>query len=123
MNVLHVLDFHKEWVEMGLVQPKDFNFNICQGPDWYRIDTLPEQFKREVVVPAYEKHLEWLRPQDKLERASNGYASAINFMLAEDKSNVWPKFVAETKKLDNVRGEDFWATFPELSGLRDYEPT
>jgi radical SAM protein with 4Fe4S-binding SPASM domain len=120
MNVLHILDFHKEWVELGLVKPKDFNFNICQGPDWYRIDALPDSFKRDVVVPAYERHLEWLRPRDDLQRASNGYSSAINFMLAEDKSNMWEKFVAETKKLDDVRQENFWETFPELVELKDY---
>lgn len=114
MNVLHILDFHKEWVDLGLVQPKDFNFNICQGPEWYRIDTLPKSFKENVVKPAYEEHIEWLEPQDKLERATNGYRSAINFMMAEDKSNLWERFLTETKKLDNLRNEDFFNIFPEL---------
>ena len=123
MNVLHVLDFHKEWVELGLVQPKDFNFNICQGPDWYRIDTLPMDFKTNVVKPAYEKHIEWLAPQDKLERATNGFKSAINFMMAEDNSKHWPKFIEETKKLDTTRKEDFWTTFPELAELKKYDIT
>jgi radical SAM protein with 4Fe4S-binding SPASM domain len=116
-NVLHVLDFHREWTELGFIQAKDFNVNICQGPEWYRIDILPEQFKREVVEPAYLKHLEWLRPQDKLERATNGFASAINFMMAKDNSQYWDKFVAETAKLDRVRNEDFWQVFTELSVL------
>ena len=116
-NVLHVLDFHREWTELGFIQAKDFNVNICQGPEWYRIDILPEQFKREVVEPAYLKHLEWLRPQDKLERATNGFASAINFMMAKDNSQHWDKFVAETAKLDGVRNEDFWQVFTELSVL------
>lgn len=114
MNVLHILDFHKEWVKEGLVQPKDFNFNICQGPDWYRIDALPNKFKHDVVIPAYEEHLTWLTPNDKLERASNGYRSAINFMKASDRSDLWPRFLEETKKLDNLRNEDFFDTFPEL---------
>jgi radical SAM protein with 4Fe4S-binding SPASM domain len=116
-NVLHVLDFHREWTELGFIQAKDFNVNICQGPEWYRIDILPEQFKREVVEPAYRKHLEWLRPQDKLERATNGFASAINFMMAKDNSQHWDKFVAETAKLDQVRKENFWQVFTELSVL------
>ena len=118
MNVLHILDFHKEWVELGLIKPKDFNFNICQGPDWYRIDTLPKDFKENVVKPAYERHLEWLEPLDPLQRATNGYKSAINFMMAEDKSSHWPRFKHEIEKLDKLRGEDFWATFPELSSLK-----
>ena len=24
MNILHVLDFHQEWVKLGLIQAKDF---------------------------------------------------------------------------------------------------
>lgn len=123
MNVLHILDFHREWVELGLVQPKDFNFNICQGPDWYRIDTLPKSFKEQVVRPAYERHIEWLAPQDKLERATNGFKSAINFMMAEDRSKLWPRFVEETAKLDTIRNENFWSVFTELAELKDYDPT
>ena len=53
MNVLHVLDFHREWVELGLIKAKDFNINICQSPEWYRVDIFPEKFKHEVVIPAY----------------------------------------------------------------------
>jgi sulfatase maturation enzyme AslB (radical SAM superfamily) len=81
MNVLHVLDFHKEWTELGLIQAKDWNINICQSPDWYRIDIFPEKFKNEVIIPAYEKHLEWLEPQDPLQRATSGYKSLINLKL------------------------------------------
>lgn len=118
MNCLHILDFHKEWVDLGLIEPKDFNFNILQDPEWYRIDTLPKDFKERVVKPAYEKHLEWLEPKDPLRRATNGYKSAINLMMAEDRSHVWPKFLEEVKKLDNVRNESFFETFPELAQLK-----
>ena len=121
MNVLHVLDFHKEWVDLGFIQPKDFNVNILQGPEWYRIDVLPEAFKKEVVEPAYKEHLAWLEPQDPLKRATNGFSSAINFLTAQDNWKLWPKFVEETKKLDNVRNEDFWSTFTELLPIRKYE--
>jgi radical SAM protein with 4Fe4S-binding SPASM domain len=116
-NVLHVLDFHREWTELGLIKAKDFNVNICQSPEWHRIDILPEQFKREIVEPAYRTHLEWLRPQDDLKRATNGFESAINFMMAKDNSQDWHKFVAETAKLDRVRNENFWQVFTELSTL------
>jgi sulfatase maturation enzyme AslB (radical SAM superfamily) len=118
MNVLHILDFHREWVDLGLVKPKDFNFNICQGPDWYRIDILPQQFKELVVKPAYEKHIAWLSDKDDLKRATSGYQSAINFMMAQDRSELLSRFIQETEKLDDIRNEDFWQTFPELQALR-----
>ena len=118
MNVLHVLDFHKSWVEQGLIKAKDFNVNICQSPDWYRTDIFPEEFKQRVLVPAYEKHIAWLDPQDDLRRATNGFQSALKFITAQDNSQYWPRFVEETAKLDGVRGEDFWSIFPEFGELQ-----
>ena len=115
MNILHVLDFHKEWVELGLISPQDFNVNICQSPEWYRIDILPEKFKTEVVIPAYQKHIEWLEPHDKLERATNGFKAALNYIMADDKSHLLPQFVEQIDALDAVRNENFWQIFPELN--------
>jgi organic radical activating enzyme len=117
MNILHVLDFHREWVDLGLIEAKDFNINICQSPEWYRIDIFPEWFKQEVIIPAYQRHIEWLDPQDKLRRATVGFQSILNFLTANDRSDLWPQFVKEIKILDDLRGEDFWATFPELAIL------
>jgi hypothetical protein len=117
MNVLHVLDFHREWVDLGLIQPKDWNINICQSPEWYRADILPEKFKNEIVIPAYEKHIEWLEPLDTLKRATTGYKSLVSLMKTNNASNKWQSFVDHTAKLDNTREENFWKVFPELSGL------
>jgi organic radical activating enzyme len=117
MNVLHVLDFHREWTELGLIEAKDFNINICQSPEWYRIDILPEKFKQEVVIPAYKQHIAWLEPQDKLQRATTGYKSLLNLLTAQDASHLLPRFREEIKKLDNIRDENFWKVFPELNDL------
>lgn len=119
MNVLHVLDFHREWSDLGLINPKDFNVNICQSPDWYRIDIFPEDFKRNIIEPAYRRHIEWLDPQDSLRRATTGFESAINYMMSTDNSHLLPRWREETSKLDQVRNEDFWTTFTELGVLRD----
>lgn len=119
MNVLHVLDFHKEWTRMGLIKAKDWNINICQSPDWYRIDIFPEWFKQQRIYPAYEEHIAWLQPQDSLQRATTGYQSLLSLMRGTDGTKHWPRFVEECAKLDNIRGEDFWATFPEFLELKN----
>jgi radical SAM protein with 4Fe4S-binding SPASM domain len=118
MNVLHILSFHREWVKLGLIDAKDFNVNICQSPDWYRVDILTEKFKREVVIPAYEEHIAWLEPLDKLQRATNGFKSALNFISANNRSDLLPQFREEVAKLDKIRSENFWTTFPELLNLK-----
>jgi hypothetical protein len=119
MNVLHVLDFHKEWSDIGFIKPKDFNVNICQSPDWYRVDCIPQHFKETVIKPAYEKHIEWLEPRDPLKRATTGFKSAINFLMNNSKPEHWAKFKSEIELLDTLRSENFWDTFPELRELKD----
>jgi radical SAM protein with 4Fe4S-binding SPASM domain len=117
MNVLHVLDFHREWTRLGLIRAKDWNINICQSPEWYRIDIFPEDFKQRVIYPAYEAHIAWLDPQDSLRRATTGYQSLLSLMRGSDGTEHWPRFVEETAKLDAVRNERFWDTFPEFKEL------
>ena len=118
MNVLHILKFHKEWTRLGLIKAKDWNINLCQSPDWYRPDIFPTWFKEQEIYPAYEDHIAWLDPQDSLRRATTGYQSLISLMKANDASVYWPRFVEECAKLDAVRGEDFWASFPEFDKLK-----
>jgi radical SAM protein with 4Fe4S-binding SPASM domain len=117
MNVLHVLDFHKEWYRLGLVRAKDWNINICQSPEWYRIDIFPEDFKQRVIYPAYEAHIAWLDPKDSLRRATTGYQSLLSLMKGTDGTQHWSRFVEETAKLDAVRNEHFWDLFPEFKEL------
>jgi radical SAM protein with 4Fe4S-binding SPASM domain len=118
MNVLHVLDFHKAWAKLGLINAKDWNINICQSPEWYRIDIFPEEFKQRVIYPAYEEHIEWLDPQDTLRRATTGYQSLLSLMRGNDGTQHWPRFVEEISVLDNLRNENFWETFPEFKELK-----
>jgi len=117
MNVLHVLDFHKEWTKMGLITAKDWNINICQSPEWYRPDIFPQDFKEQVITPAYEKHIAWLEPKDRLRRATNGYKSVLSLINAQDNYKQWPEFEKQIAKLDGIRNENFWEIFPEYKDL------
>jgi MoaA/NifB/PqqE/SkfB family radical SAM enzyme len=121
-NVLHVCDFHKEWVELGLIKPQDFNINILQSPDDLRIDALPIEIKQQ-VRQRVEQHIAWLEPQDQLARATTGFRAMLTFMESAEQQSLLPKFFEKTFRLDNLRNESFYDTFPELKGLKKYEPT
>jgi radical SAM protein with 4Fe4S-binding SPASM domain len=86
MNVLHVLDFHKEWTELGLIQAKDWNINLCQSPEWYRPNIFPDWFKEKHIKPKYEDHIAWLESQDTLQRATNGFKSLLSFIMSDSNS-------------------------------------
>ena len=119
MNVLHVPDFHRAWVEAGLLAPQDLNVNILQSPDWYRADCLPEDLKAQATAKLLE-HIAWLEPQDHLQRATNGFRSTIQFMNSQDNTQHLRKFNSVTQQLDGVRTESFYSVFPELEDLKQY---
>ena len=120
-NALHVTDFHKSWVEQGLIKPQDFNFNLLQYPMWQRMDLLPQN-EKDKVTAKYKAHIEWLKSQDHLTRASKGYESALDWMNKKDMTRMLPTFVGETRKYDKIRNENFTDVFPEWKELfKQYE--
>ena len=118
-NAFHVTDFHKSWVEQGLIKPQDFNFNLLQGPIWQRIDILPLEFK-EKIKENWLQHLDWLKGKDPLTRATKGFESGLDWLYAKDNSKYLDQFFTFTKKYDKVRKEDFVTTFPEWKDLFEY---
>jgi hypothetical protein len=117
LNALHLPDFHREWVDKGLIAAKDWNINILTDPVHYRLDIAPEEYKKE-IQQKYQQHLAWLSPQDSLRRASNGYESAIKFMMATDNTHLIDTFWRKTHELDTIRNESCLHVLPELKALK-----
>ena len=117
MNAWHLPDFHRLWVEVGLIKPQDLNVNILQDPAYYRVDIATPAYK-DLLRNKYLEHLEWLRPLDPLQRATVGFESAINFMDATDNTHLLPKFWERTRVLDALRNEDILHVIPELVRLK-----
>jgi sulfatase maturation enzyme AslB (radical SAM superfamily) len=116
MNIWNFVKFHRYMVEEGFIQAKDFNLNILQGPEYYRIDMLPlhlkEKFKQE-----FEEHIKWLEPIDTIHRAVGGFKGAIEFMMATDNSHLLPRFWEQTTDLDWSRKESLISVVPELKEI------
>jgi hypothetical protein len=110
MNVLHVLDFHREWTELGLIGAKDFNINLCQSPEWYRANIFPQWFKDQVIVPKYQQHIEWLKPIDPLKRATNGFESLLKFILT---NNLDRDIEIHEFEYETFKGSD-WPSWDEF---------
>jgi MoaA/NifB/PqqE/SkfB family radical SAM enzyme len=117
MNAWHIPDFHRNWVEHGYIKPQDLNVNILQDPDHYRIDIAPTAYK-QALQEKFEQHLEWLRPQDQLNRATAGFESAIVFMNATDNTHLIDQFWNKTAELDAIRKENMLEVLPELAALK-----
>ena len=118
MNAQHLPEFHRDWVEQGLIRAQDLNINVLQDPAHYRIDIAPPAYKQELST-RYLNHIMWLRDQgDSLGRATQGFESAITFMNTTDNSHLIGKFWEKTHQLDAIRNESWHTAIPELAALK-----
>jgi len=116
MNIWNFTRFHRYMVDQGFIRAQDFNLNILQGPQDYRIDMLPADIKQR-FKEEFERHIEWLRPRDKIQRAVGGFEGAITFMMATDNTQLLDTFWLKTHQLDEIRGEQILDIIPELEAL------
>jgi sulfatase maturation enzyme AslB (radical SAM superfamily) len=116
MNAWQVTEFHKDWVSKGFLTHQDLNINILQDPKYYRLDCLPAKDKQD-VEELYKEHIEWLKPHDRLNRATTGFESAIKFMMANDRSNLLTDLKKKTDQMDSIRNESLLDVVPQLRGI------
>ena len=117
MNAWSVTDFHRDWVEKGLIRSQDINVNILQDPPYYRIDIATAEYK-ERLATKFRDHIRWLQEQDPLGRATQGFESAIKFMMATDNTHLIDTFWRKTNELDEIRKENIMDVIPELAALK-----
>ena len=117
MNAWHLPDFHRDWVAKGLIRTQDLNVNILQDPPHYRIDIAPAEYKGALLT-RYRKHITWLGGQDPLQRATQGFESAITFMTATNNTSLIDTFWRKTQELDAIRKENILDIITEVAALK-----
>jgi len=117
LNALHVTDFHKEWVNKGLLKHQDLNVNILQDPPEFRIDIAPLAYK-ERIREMISEHLLWLKGNDSLNRATTGFESALTFMDATDNTHLIPAFWKKINTMDKIRNESYSDYVIELKDIK-----
>jgi len=119
-NALHFIDFHKEWVEQGLINVEQMRFTPIIAPEYYSIQILPQKFKKRIE----EKYLDYISFIEKGEYHHNGgficeLNGLINYMNEKNNSFLLPEFFKITKALDEIRKEGFFEIFPEWIELKN----
>ena len=82
------------------------------------MDLLPPEYKQQ-VKEKYEKHIEWLKDNDPLTRATKGFESAIDWMYQQDKQEKLDMFFKQTRRYDKIRNENTVEVFTEWKELFD----
>lgn len=115
-NVLNLPDFHKEWIEEGLLEPQNIRINILLDPTYMRLQILPEA-EKEVVRKRYDEHLTYLDQFENIDSVKQDYKNILQY-LETDRTKEIPMWRFKTQRLDKLRSEDVFDIFPELGGLR-----
>ena len=110
-NVLRLHDIYKKYIELGFIGPDDFGANVLVNPDYYSIQSLHPDLKKQV-----KQNIEELLSSVAMnEMATSNFKYLINFMYEQDTYLEHQyKFKEITTALDTHRGEDLLTTFPEL---------
>ena len=121
MNIWNFTKFHRYMVESGFIRAQDFNLNMLQSPQNYRIDILPMDLKLKFKED-FENHINWLEPIDVIQRAVGGFKAAIEFMMANNNSHLLGEFWKTVGDLDWSRNESLMSVVPELESIISYCP-
>lgn len=112
INCLHLPDFHRSWVDQGLINPQDFDINLVESPSYLSVVNAPEQLKNQIKLK-YRAHLKWLNQVDKTSRSVVAFESVIKLIDTPgvfDKNTFWSRI----NQLDQYHQTNLLTTFPEL---------
>ena len=115
-NVLNLPDFHKEWIEEGLLQPRAVRINILLDPSYMRLQILKPHMK-DAVRKRYDEHIDYLKQFDDVGSVINDYKNVLNF-LDNDRTDEIEMFKFKTNRIDRLRDENVFEVFPELGDLQ-----
>lgn len=120
-NSYDIVEFHKEWVEQGLIGINDIYLNELGGPEYYALNVLP-LWKKDKIKKIYEDHIQWLiNYPENTESAEREFKNAIKFIY-ESQTEKFPckDFHYYTTEYDKLRKEKFFEVFPEHNDMKEY---
>ena len=135
-NVKHIIDFAKWKLSKGYKRINKFtiddyqagggiiNLHLLYIPTFLSARLLPKEDK-EQLVKDFENFKEWLwnnyTQNDNFWHVNpygwKRWQGILNFVTAEDHSNLLPDFVEYVTNLDNIRKTDAKSVFPELGHI------
>ena len=101
LNVHHIPELYEECVSIGMIKPEELYINMLERPSYYNIQILPLEQKQK-VQELYLKHMDAQKPVG----INKAFQSILDYMMAEDQSNLYPLFLSKNKQLDKIRNEE-----------------
>lgn len=126
VNAYNLIDFHKEWIEKGLIKPEHLTVNLLDTPPMYSLKSIPT-WKKDKIKKLFLEHIMWLSEnatnKEAIKFTISTFSDAVKFMYSVDSGEEFlhkEHFLKITNATDTLRNENFWATFPEHSDIREF---
>lgn len=122
-NAHNLVEFHREWVELGYINHDNIMINPLDTPPYYCLKNLPD-FKKKEIESLFLNQIDWLKSSGTYHNTVNRYENAIKFMYSDVNKEPLEEsmkfFSRITKKLDSIRNESFFDVFPEHRNIEQY---
>jgi len=115
-SVHSLFDFHRTWVEQGLLNINNIRVNILTHPRYFSITMLTAEQKSE-VRELYSKYLAWLRENNAWDHVVHAVKGIVDYMDSADHATLIPEFKSQITRIDQIREESLTDIFPELKSL------
>lgn len=128
LNIFRLPDIHKKLFDMGIIplekkkeekyyDPKDyfikrFHLNPLFVPEYYSIRTLPKELK-DLASQKIKDYGVFMNNNHGI--PMSGWDSVIDFLWAEDGSNLFNEFISMTNRLDIIRNQNILKINPEYT--------
>jgi len=100
LNVAHLPHLYHQCLELEMIDPEDIYINILEHPNYYNIQILSSN-QKEKIAQSYLESFQASTPMS----VKKSFQEIIDYMFAKDRSKLWPKFLNQTKVLDELRDE------------------
>ncbi len=119
-NLLHLPDFHKDWVNQKLIEVEDFIPTLLVNPKELSVHILPKAFKQKAIVK-YKEHLKWIATESSVNVEKRDYMiiqfeNIIKTLNSINEEEI-ELFRKNSAAMDRIRDEKTVDIFPELAEL------
>ena len=110
-NMRHLPTLYKQSLTNNFIEKDGLYINILDRPIHYNVQVFPENLKKE-IIDEYALFFEWMRRNEIPKEVQKQFQECLDYMMGNDKSRFWSKFINETQQLDKMRGEDLTDVLP-----------
>lgn len=100
LNVFQIPDLYEECLKLNMIEAHDLYINILERPAYYNIQILTKDLKLK-VGDKYLSHMNDSKPK----QINKAFQSILDYMMNEDRSDLYQLFLEKNAKLDHLRGE------------------